>query len=70
MKREKTQAEVRRANRGNVPGVLGMEELSKLTGRADSVSKTVCKLCDGTGKRMTHPAGWVEDCFACSGEAR
>lgn len=28
----KTQAELRRANRGNVPGVLGMHEMAMLTG--------------------------------------
>lgn len=31
MKRDNTQAETRRANRGNVPGVLGMAELAMLT---------------------------------------
>lgn len=32
-KREKTQAELLRANRGNVPGVMGMAEYAVLTGR-------------------------------------
>ena len=57
-RREKTAAETRRAARGTVPGFLGMAEIAKLKGKP-------CKLCDGTGKRITHPAGWVEDCFAC-----
>lgn len=61
-----TAAQTRRANRGNVPGVLGMEELAMLSGRPDTVSNPVCRLCDGSGKRMTHPAGAVEACFACS----
>lgn len=38
MKRDKTQAETRRANRGNVPGVLGMAELAALSGKVDTVS--------------------------------
>lgn len=39
----KTQAETRRANRGNVPGVLGMAELAMLGGIRDK-----CRLCDGS----------------------
>jgi len=42
-RREKTQAEIRRANRGNVPGVLGMAEMAMLSGAAK------CKPCEGTG---------------------
>lgn len=42
--REKTTAQTRRAARGNVPGFLGMAELSKLTGKPDAVSR-LCTVC-------------------------
>lgn len=45
MKRpQKTAAQLRRANRGNVPGHLDMAALSALTGRADTVSKPHCRV--------------------------
>lgn len=48
---ERTQKQLRRANRGNVPGVLDMAELAMLSGRADTVSEprtpqwVLCVVC-------------------------
>ena len=33
-RREKTTSQLRQANRGNVPGMLGLEELAKLAGKS------------------------------------
>lgn len=49
-KAPKTAAEVRRANRGNVPGVLGMAELAMLT------SKPVPQFKPSDFARLGHPS--------------
>lgn len=65
-KPEKTQAAIRRANRGNVPGVLGMEEMAMLMGRPPMTWPQAQKARD-----MSNPCqscGSLGGCFAgCKG---
>lgn len=53
-----TAAQVRRANRGNVPGFLGMAEMAMLT-------KVPCRPCNGSGRV---PSGKL--CPLCSARGR
>lgn len=46
--REKSAAQTRRANRGNVPGCLGMEELAMLMGKRIAPDPN-CVDCHGKG---------------------
>lgn len=51
-KPEKSAKQTRRANRGNVPGCLGMEELAMLMGRNNiSESQTKCIRCERSSLR-------------------
>lgn len=53
MKPQRTQSQLRRTNRGNVPGFLGMAEMAMLSGRQDTTSKpTKCARCDGSARAV------------------